>query len=616
MKIKKLLLSVIAFVLPAIFMTNNVSAGANDSNITYQRIDNVYFYLTNNSTGAVDTNHVTKFFLNGKLAYCIEPMVDINTRVYNSGGWNNTNFTAELSHYVELVGYYGYEYPTHKTDKYWLASQKLIWEKANPNVNVRFTNGPNGTGGDVDLSRETSEILNLVNTYDTKPSFHNTTIEGTIGDEITVTDTNNVLSNYNLIYNGNNNVTKQGNSLKIKFDDKYMGTEQIRFDKTPYDNETTVIYYQGNNQKLASLRVSDPAVSMVNLKTIGGTVKLNKTGESLKYENASYSYEEIALKDTTFAVYTNEDIMDYNGNLKYPKYTLVGTLTSDINGNDVIENMYYGSYYLLEVDTDDLHILDNEKHYFNITKEDIKDGKIIKTFDFKNLMKKGTLEFTKTDLATSNPIPNTIIQIFTDQDRLIFTGKTDENGKITITDLPINQKMYIIEKDSATGYKITDEKVYFEIKDNGEIVKANMTNEKIKGTVEISKVDISTEQPLPNTLIEVYKKDTNELVYSGRTDENGKLIIKDLEYGKYYFLEKEAPEGYELNPEKMYFDIMEDGEIVKCTLKDKKEEVKEQPVKEIVVPNTSMPEINFNIVGSVIVLIIGAGLLIYVKRKK
>ena len=96
-----------------------------------------------------------------------------------------------------------------------------------------------------------------------------------------------------------------------------------------------------------------------------------------------------------------------------------------------------------------------------------------------------------------------------------------------------------------------------------------MKNKPITSTVEITKIDISTSDPLPNTLIEVYN-DKDELVYSGRTNEEGKIIIEELRYGKYYFIEKEAPEGYTLNSEKMYFEVLEDGEIVKCTMKDEK----------------------------------------------
>ena len=96
-----------------------------------------------------------------------------------------------------------------------------------------------------------------------------------------------------------------------------------------------------------------------------------------------------------------------------------------------------------------------------------------------------------------------------------------------------------------------------------------MQNKPIMGSVEITKVDISTGEVLPNTLIEVYNEN-DELVFSGRTNEEGKILIENLRYGKYYFIEKEAPEGYQINNEKMWFEILEDGKIVKSELSDEK----------------------------------------------
>ena len=166
-------------------------------------------------------------------------------------------------------------------------------------------------------------------------------------------------------------------------------------------------------------------------------------------------------------------------------------------------------------------------------------------------------------------------------------------------------KYYIIETEAATGYRLSEEKVLFEVKENGEIVKANMTNEKKKGTLEFTKQDFSTSETLPNTLIEIYNED-DELVFSGRTDENGKIVIEELEYGKYYILEKEAPEGYYLNEEKMYFEILEDGEIVKCTMTDEKVIVE--------VPNTE--ENNYIIPISLILMAGATGVVIYEEIKK
>ena len=120
-------------------------------------------------------------------------------------------------------------------------------------------------------------------------------------------------------------------------------------------------------------------------------------------------------------------------------------------------------------------------------------------------------------------------------------------------------------------------------------------------------MDISTSEPLPNTLIEIYNEN-EELVFSGKTDENGMIVIEELRYGKYYVLEKEAPEGYILNEEKMFFEILEDGEIVKTTM------VNEQVVIEV--PNTGLNDYYiYEIISSVLVLS-GIGVIIYAKKKR
>ena len=241
MKIKKILYSVVAFIIPMLFL-GNVSAASNDSTITYQRIDGVYFYLQNKTTGQVDTNHVTKFFMNGKIAYCIEPMVDINDKIFSSTtDWNVTNLSSDVRRYIEKFGYFGYEYPGHQTDRYWLATQMLIWEKVNPNVSVKFTTGANGSGNVIDLSKEKNEILNLIEKYNQTASFAQTTIEGNIGDEIVLTDENGVLDSFNMSYNGNQKITKNGNQLKIKLNKITSTDETITFRKSSYDSQVSAL---------------------------------------------------------------------------------------------------------------------------------------------------------------------------------------------------------------------------------------------------------------------------------------------------------------------------------------------------------------------------------------
>ena len=340
-------------------------------------------------------------------------------------------------------------------------------------------------------------------------------------------------------------------------------------------------------------------------KPIKGIIEVNKTGENVVIENGEYSYGTIKLDGVEFELYASEDIKSSDGNhIYYLKGDLVDKLVTDKNGYAKSKELPLGKYYLIEVKTKDGYVLNDTKYNIELVEKDNKTAIVYSKSDIDNKLFKGKLEFTKTDLVTGDVIPNTKVEIYTDKDELIFTGKTNNEGKIIIKDLFVG-KFYIVETEAVTGYKLNNDKVYFEIKSNGEIVKANMTNEKIKGTLEFTKVDFSTSEPLPNTLIEIFNE-KDELVFSGRTDENGKIIIEELEYGKYYIVESEAPEGYQINNEKMYFEILEDGEIVKCTMTDEKIIIE--------VPNTE--ENSYIIPISVLLIGISTGIIIYEEIKK
>ena len=353
---------------------------------------------------------------------------------------------------------------------------------------------------------------------------------------------------------------------------------------------------------------------------------------------------------------------------------------TDTNGIFITQKkLLYGNYRLEEVnDTINGYYWNKEPLLFKID-DNLVDG--IKELSFYNKPIKGTLEFSKIDFSTSEPLPNTLIEIYTINDKLVFSDRTNQDGKIIINNLPIG-KYYLIEKEAPANYLLNEYKMYFEIKDD-KVVKATMKDERIVGNLEIkkvgekkvfynnsysyidiplenikfglyareditnngkiiykkdqlvkedytnkqgilkfnnlylgkyyikelntldslvldskeydielystlskevnktieyknyikkstfefTKVGISDSEPLPNTLMEFYDIDNN-LILSERTDNEGKIIIKDLPYGKYYYKEIEAPEGYEVNPDKHYFEILENNVIIKDTLSD------------------------------------------------
>ena len=335
-------------------------------------------------------------------------------------------------------------------------------------------------------------------------------------------------------------------------------------------NENGLDFTIGNDTHFNYTTYGAFVVATFKDTAIKGQIEVNKYGEKFVAEDGSFKYEETSLSDVEFNIYAEEDILSADKKyLYYNKGDLVETIKTNKEGYAISSKLPLGKYYIVEIKTQDNYILNTEKYSFELSEIDNRTPIVYKSHSDLNKYKKGTIDFTKTDLVDGKVIPNTKIEIFTENDEKVFSGETDEKGKIVISNLPVNTKFYIVETEPATGYVITDEKVYFMIKDNGEIVKAEMKNKPITSTLEFTKSDISTDDALPNTLIEIYN-DKDELVFSGRTDDEGKIVIEKLRYGKYYILEKEAPEGYTLNEEKMYFEVKLDGEIIKSNMKDKK----------------------------------------------
>lgn len=211
---------------------------------------------------------------------------------------------------------------------------------------------------------------------------------------------------------------------------------------------------------------------------VKGQIEIEKTGEKLVIEDGSYHYEKIKLEGAEFELRANEDII-VGGKTYYKKGELVTTLITDENGyadlGDVL--LPLGKYVLKETKSSNGNVVDPKTYEFELKYEDQYTKIVYKKFNLHNEYPKGELEFTKTDIA-GDPLPNTKIEIYTENDVKIFEGVTDENGKIVIKNLPVG-KFYILEKEAPEGYILNDEKQWFEIKEDGEIVKSTMVNEKI-----------------------------------------------------------------------------------------------------------------------------------------
>ena len=119
------LLTILFFVL--FIGVKNVYAGENDTTLTTSYIDNVWSFHYRKGV-LWSYGQLPYRYLNGKLAYCIEPDSLISSNIYSSyTDWGITNYSVEDKKQMELISHYGYGYPGHDSLKYYMATQHLIW---------------------------------------------------------------------------------------------------------------------------------------------------------------------------------------------------------------------------------------------------------------------------------------------------------------------------------------------------------------------------------------------------------------------------------------------------------------------------------------------------------
>lgn len=240
------------------------------------------------------------------------------------------------------------------------------------------------------------------------------------------------------------------------------------------------------------------------------------------------------LAGAKFEVAAAEDIYVGNGYCIYPKGTVIDTITTGTDGiAETTKAIYKGySYTVTEIEA--------PKGY-SISDEPTQTIKLVEqqaefVVDFENEQNTIPFEITKTDISTGELIPVCTFEILNENKEQVITGTTDENG-IAHFQLAIGKYFYR-EISAPDIYEIDDTPYPFEITENDDIVKAEMTNKKKSGSIKVTKTTTG------NLNIEGIKffatgiSDTNkDLKFEATTNENGVAMFDKLVIGKYVITE-------------------------------------------------------------------------------
>ena len=219
------------------------------------------------------------------------------------------------------------------------------------------------------------------------------------------------------------------------------------------------------------IRVNGEVVTVENEAGVGFINQAIKGNVELIKADAEKT--DTKLGGAVFKIYA-----DTNANGEHDAEDKFVTELTDNEGVYRAEGIRYGGYFCIEESAPVGFVADTKAYYFEI-RTDGETIVIANTEDglFTNKPITGEIEITKTDIADGKPLANVGFRIKDADGNTVIEGYTDENGIAKFT-LRYGKYTYT-EFKCLDGYYANTEEYPFEIKEDGQFIKAEMTNEKI-----------------------------------------------------------------------------------------------------------------------------------------
>ena len=197
-----------------------------------------------------------------------------------------------------------------------------------------------------------------------------------------------------------------------------------------------------------------------------------------------------------------------------------------------------------------------------------------------NRLVRGSIRGIKVDEA-DKPLSSAVFGLFAEgtteflKNAAFAVAKSSEDGGFSFENIPYGVWL-VRELASPAGYVLSDEIFEVQITGNNVVIElGNLKNKPVTGELELTKLDVSTGEPLPNAGFRIKDAEGNTVV-EGYTDEYG-IARFTLGYGEYTYEEFAAPEGYLLDTTPHVFSIFEYGQIVRAEMTNERVPTPEIP---------------------------------------
>lgn len=564
--IKKFLLPLITFLL---FFFGLQRVNADKYTLVKDNYQNIY-YVQNGLPEHYGSDIQFKFTLNGKIAFCLDPKLSIKHYEYFGIPLTDTTYDLDTQDYLNKVIYYGYDYPNHQNERYYMATQALIWEKVS-NYLIEFYTERYGYGTYIDVSNEKNEILNLINNHNKLPYFSNNEYSYNLTNYIEFEDE--VLNNFEISSTTWNDTYIENNKLIIKNLDNYVGNIRISLKKKSYRNDIATYYFEDGTQPLITGGKPNDVYSNLSINIKGAKIRINKLDKdsNLPIKNKNIEFNIINL-DTGNYIYINGE--------KNLKINDEGYLITDM--------IPFGRYKITEVKSSDDYYL-NENSVEILVNDDTISNNIYE-FNFYNEVKKGNIKILKVDNESKRVLNGVKFGLFANEDilsnnliyykkdQLIAEQVTNSDG-IAIFNNLLYGKYYIKELEYLNGYKKNDNKYEVDLNINEYYLEIENVLE--KGSIKLEKfgeifnykTGISSFKKLENIEYRLYANDDiitgdgtihykkGDIVSIKSTNSSGIVTFDDLILGNYCITENKTLPTYIIDNNSYCFNLYDTKDI-------------------------------------------------------
>ena len=214
----------------------------------------------------------------------------------------------------------------------------------------------------------------------------------------------------------------------------------------------------------------------------------------------------------------------------------------------------YKKLYIQETETKQGYRLNEEK-----IEGELKANEVT-TIQLENEVKKGKIKIIKVDKENNEiKLEGVEFEVYDEQNNLVQTLKTNQQGEATTKELPITSKYTIKETKTKKDYNLVEETIKVELKDE-ETTELKIENEKKKGQIKIIKVDKDNNKiKLEGVEFEILNS-KGEIIDKIKTDKEGIAKTKELPIKEQYKIkETKTLDNYVLNDKEITIELKDEG---------------------------------------------------------